>query len=69
MIRKYFYKILFFFSKKPRKKLIWTVEDYEKGRKWALSQPHPVKKNLTLWDFVYDRYESTYTIANLNKFI
>jgi len=43
--------------------------DYKKGKKWAMSQPHPFKKGKTLWDLCYDKQESTYTIDNLNKFL
>jgi hypothetical protein len=58
-----------FFIKRPTKKLTWSYENYEWAKKWARTQPHPFKKNLTLWDFVYDKNESTYTIDNLNKFL
>lgn len=54
---------------KPEKSLTWTVEDYQKGMRWAKSQPHPYRKGKTLWDLCYDKYESTYTIDNLNKFL
>ena len=57
------------FAKKPTKKLRWSCEDYVIGKKWAMSQPHPFKKNKTLWDLCYDKQESTYTIDNLNKFL
>jgi hypothetical protein len=57
------------FVKKPQKKLTWTTQDYELGMKWAKTQPHPFIKNKTLWDLCYDRFESAYTIDNLNKFI
>ena len=57
------------FVSKPSKKLTWTVHDYELGKKYCQSQPHPFKKNKTLWDLVYDRYESVNTIDNMNKFI
>lgn len=69
MVTKYFYKFFSFFFKKPTKKLNWTVEDYEKGKKWAKTQPHPHSRSLTLWDHVHDECESTYTINNLNKFL
>jgi hypothetical protein len=55
--------------KKPTKKLSWSREDYEVGKKWARSQPHPFIKGKTMWDLVYDKYDSTYTIDNLNKFL
>ena len=57
------------FVKRPTEKLIWTCENYVWAKKWAKTQPHPFKKNHTLWDFVYDKHESTYTIDNLNKFL
>ncbi len=57
------------FAKKPTKKLSWSCEDYVIGKKWAMSQPHPFKKNKTLWDLCYDKQESIYTIDNLNKFL
>jgi acid phosphatase class B len=50
-------------------RLTYTVEDYEKGKKWALTQPHPFIKNKTLWEHVYDRRESTYTLSNLNNYL
>lgn len=62
-------KIRSWFAKKPTKKLTWTCEDYAMGKKWALSQPHPFMKNKTMWDFVYDHRDSTYTIDNINKFL
>jgi hypothetical protein len=57
------------FVKKPTKKLTWTCEDYVWAKNWAKTQPHPFKKNKTLWDLCYDKYESAYTIDNLNKFL
>lgn len=56
-------------STKPTQKLTWSQEDYEKGERWAKSQPHPFLKNKTLWDFCYDKNESTHTIHNINKFL
>lgn len=57
------------FANKPTKKLTYTVRDFEMGKKWALSQPHPYLKNKTLWEHVYDRRESTYTLDNINKYL
>jgi hypothetical protein len=53
----------------PTKKLTWTTEDYEKGRKWALTQLHPYLKGKTLWEHVYDSRESVFTIDNINKYL
>jgi len=69
MIKFLIIKFRSWFSKKPTQKLTWSCEDYVMGKKWALSQPHPFIKGKTLWDFVYDKQESTYTIDNLNKFL
>jgi len=57
------------FVKKPNRKLTWTVEDYELAKKWSKSQKHPYLKLKTLWDYCEDRYESVYTIQNVNNFI
>lgn len=57
------------FVSRPTRKLTWTCEDYVKGKKWALAQPHPFIKGKTLWDLCYDKYESVNTVDNLNKFI
>jgi hypothetical protein len=62
-------KVRGLFVKRPSRKLTWTCEDYVLGKNWAKSQPHPFKKNKTLWDLCYDKQESTYTIDNLNKFL
>ena len=62
-------KVRALFVKRPSRKLTWSCEDYVSGKKWAKSQPHPFKKNKTLWDLCYDKQESTYTIDNLNKFL
>jgi len=62
-------KIKSWFVKKPTNKLTWSREDYIMGKRWAQSQPHPFIKGKTMWDLVYDKYDSTYTIDNLNKFL
>ena len=69
MIKKIYMKIMSLFVEKPSKKLSWSVEDYEYGMRWCKTQPHPFIKGKTLWDLVYDKYESTYTIDNMNKFL
>ena len=57
------------FAKQPTKKLTYTVNDYEMGRKWALSRPHPYLKGKTLWEHVYDKRETVFTIDNINKYL
>jgi hypothetical protein len=57
-----------FFVKKPNRKLTWTVNDFQWGKKWAKTQPHPKFKNKTLWDAVYSkRSESTEVLYEINK--
>ena len=60
-------KIMGLFVKKPSEFLNWTKEDFEKGKRWSKTQPHPFSKKLTLWDFCNDKHDSVYTIENLNK--
>lgn len=62
-------RIKSWFIKKPTKKLIWSEKDYNLGMRWAKCQPHPFIKGKTMWDLVYDRRDSVYTIDNLNKFL
>jgi hypothetical protein len=69
MILNIILKIKSWFVKKPTQKLTWSCEDYMTGKKWAMTQPHPFIKGKTMWDLVYDKYDSTYTIDNLNKFL
>jgi len=57
------------FATKPTKKLTYKVEDYTMGMRWAKSQPHPYLKNKTLWEHVYDKRETVFTIDNINKYL
>lgn len=69
MFFRFFLRIKSLFVKKPKTKLIWSYCDYEMGKKWAITQPHPYLKSKTLWDFCYDPFDSVYTLRNLNNFI
>ena len=69
MITYFLLKFRKLFVKKPKTKLMYSPEDYEMGKRYALSEPHPFIKGKTLWDLCYDKYESVNTIHNLNKFI
>jgi len=63
--------LLFFrslFVKKPDRRLTWSVEDFEWGKKWAMSQPHPFNKRATLWDYIYSpRFDSVEVLHEINK--
>ena len=69
MIKTLMMKIKGWFVEKPTRKLTWSCEDYVLAKQWAVTQPHPFIKGKTLWDFVYDKQDSAYTIDNLNKFL
>lgn len=36
----------------PTQELNWNLEDFEKGKKWAKSLPHPHYKNSNLWEYL-----------------
>jgi len=56
------------FVKKPNRKLLWTVNDFNWGKKWAKTQPHPKFKNKTLWDDACAKSaESTEILHEINK--
>ena len=69
LIFKLLLKFRGFFVKTPTRKLSWTVEDFQTAKKWSKSRKHPYLKFKTLWDFCEDRYDSVYTIQNVNNFI
>lgn len=69
LIFELFLKIRGFFVEAPTRKLSWTVEDFQGGKKWSKSRKHPYLKFKTLWDFCEDKYDSVYTIQNVNNFI
>lgn len=57
-----------FFVKTPSRELKWSAADFNLGRRWAKSQPHPTQRNKTLWDKVYsNREDSTETLHKINK--
>lgn len=64
-----FLKFRGLFVQTPTRKLTWTVDDFEMAKKWSKSREHPYLKFKTLWDFCEDRYDSVYTIQNVNNFI
>jgi hypothetical protein len=60
--------VLSFFYKKPKQELTWSLEDFNKGKKWAMTQPNPYDKNKSLWDLIYSpRLDSIEIINEINK--
>jgi len=78
IVKNLFYKIKKFiyrrygtmFIQKPQRLLTWSKKDYEIGKAWALTQPHPnfpEDKKYTLWDYVSVHQDSTLIIHEINK--
>ena len=50
--------------------LLWSKEDFEKGKKWAQSRLHPGQKYRTVWDVIYSpRHDSVDIIDKINRLI
>lgn len=48
----------------------WSVEDFNKAKKWAQSRPHPSHKDKSIWEVVYNvRYDTAEVLHEINKFI
>jgi hypothetical protein len=63
-------KFISFFIKKPDRLLTWSAEDFEWAKRWCKCQDHPYSKNLTLWEYVYDRRDdSCWTLNNVNNYL
>lgn len=48
-LQRLFYRLV---AETPTHELNWNIEDFEKGKKWAKSLPHPHFKNSNLWQFL-----------------
>ena len=48
MIKKLILQLKSLFVKTPTNPLTWTVIDYQRGRRWAKSRPHPTIKGKTI---------------------
>jgi hypothetical protein len=57
------------FSSNIDKKLKWKSDDFETGKGWAMSRPHPYDPTKTLWDFLTTERDSLLVIHELNKAI
>jgi len=55
-----------FFIQKPNRQLEWTPNDYEWGKRWAMTQSHPNDSEKTLWDYLQQYKDSTLIIHELN---
>jgi hypothetical protein len=51
-LKRLFYKLV---STTPTRELTWSPEDFEMGRKWAKSLPHPHSDDSDLWEYLKNR--------------
>jgi hypothetical protein len=57
-------------TRKPSSKLTWTVEDFQAGKAWAKTQPHPNDPKLTYWDYLNQPWlDSTEQLAAVNQLV
>lgn len=66
-IKKIFYRRIGKYLIKDIGKLEWTPKDFQIGKKWAMTKPHPYNKKLSLWDYLESYGESTLIINEINK--
>jgi hypothetical protein len=52
--------------KKPNKPLLWSTKDFHKGKKWAMTQPHPNDPKQSLWDYISIYKDSVLIIHEIN---
>lgn len=62
--------ILSIFTKKPTIPLTWSVEDFQRAKAWAKTQPHPNNPRLSYWDYIYsNRVDSTDVLMQVNQYL
>jgi hypothetical protein len=64
-LKRLYYKLT---TKVPIEELNYSVEDFQKGMRWAKSLPHPSLNNRTLDEYFY-RWDSVEVLAYLNELI
>ena len=62
-LKRLFYR---FISTTPTRELQWNVEDFELGKKWAKSLPHPYIESSDLWEFLKNK-DSVEILEHLNE--
>ena len=59
--------IIGLFIRKPKECLKWTEKDFKTARRYCKYKNHPISRDLTLWDYIYNKQDdSTWTIHKLN---
>jgi hypothetical protein len=62
-LKRLFYRLV---STTPTRELQWNVEDFELGKKWAKSLPHPYIESSDLWEFLKNK-DSVEILEHLNE--
>lgn len=62
-LKRLFYRLI---STTPTRELQWNVEDFELGKKWAKSLPHPYIESSDLWEFLKNK-DSVEILEHLNE--
>jgi hypothetical protein len=65
-LKRLYYKLT---SNVPTEELNYSVEDFEKGMRWAKSLPHPFIKNKSLDEYFTKRMDSVEILIYLNEVI
>lgn len=62
-LKRLFYRLV---STTPTRELQWNIEDFELGKKWARSLPHPYIESSDLWEFLKNK-DSVEILEHLNE--
>jgi hypothetical protein len=65
-LKRLYYKLT---TETPKQELNYSVEDFQKGMRWAKSLPHPFIKNQSLDKYFTKRMDSVEILAYLNEII
>lgn len=65
-VKRLYYKLT---SQVPTEELNYSVEDFNKGMRWAKSLPHPFDKNKSLDEYFTRRMDSVEILEYLNEII
>jgi|LauGreDrversion4_2_1035121.scaffolds.fasta_scaffold276648_3 hypothetical protein len=58
------------FIKEPNECFGWSVEDFNKAKRYCKYKNHPASKKLTLWDYIYNQQDdSVWTLHKLNTYL
>ena len=65
-----FRKLISLFIREPKQCFGWSVKDFNSAKRYCKYKNHPVSKDLTLWDFIYNQQDdSVWTLHKLNTYL